>query len=110
MTTPPSGIPWRRLLYADDDASTRQLIQAVLASEGFELIEAVDGNDAWEKLHRYNPQVAIFDVKMPGRTGLELARAIRENPEGPQPKVILLTAGTSLFDMASSSEEDGYLW
>ncbi|MEQ8226199.1 MAG: response regulator [Candidatus Eremiobacterota bacterium] len=67
------------IIIVDDTASSRYMISAVLKEEGHDIIEAVDGKDALEKI---NPSVkmVITDLSMPHIDGLELVKRIRENP------------------------------
>jgi CheY-like chemotaxis protein len=82
----------KTLLIADDQAYVRLLVGTTLASDDYRVVEAADGNEAWEKLLTHHPEVAIMDVNMPGRTGLDLARAIRAHPELAATRVIMLSA------------------
>ena len=87
------------VLIADDDPLLRRLVAAVIRSDACVLIEAVDGDEAWELLRAHRPTVALLDVQMPGRTGLELARAIRADPTLAGVRVILLTASDGEADI-----------
>jgi CheY-like chemotaxis protein len=84
----------RYVLIADDDPDVRQLVAVTLDSSTYSLLEAEDGDQAWELIGRYRPAVAVLDVAMPGRRGLELVEAIRADPTLAGMKVILLTAFT----------------
>ncbi|MBI4491540.1 MAG: response regulator [Chloroflexi bacterium] len=89
----------KTVLIADDERSLRLLVSATLASDEYQIVEAADGDRAWELLLRYRPEVAILDVMMPGRTGLELARAIRSVLDLKAMKIVLLTAKTQEADV-----------
>ncbi len=75
-----------KVLLADDKASMRNAMKEILKDLGItDIVEASDGNDAWEKIitgydsktgSRFD--VVISDMEMPGMTGLELLRAIRD--------------------------------
>jgi CheY-like chemotaxis protein len=82
------------VLIADDDPDIRQLVAVTLDSATYAILQAEDGDQAWELIARHRPTVAVLDVGMPGRGGLELARAIRNDPALSGMKVILLTAFT----------------
>jgi len=80
------------VLVADDQPSLRLLVSATLASEEVEVVEAADGDEAWRLLQERHPRVALLDVQMPGRTGLELSRAIRADAGLADMHIILLTS------------------
>src|SRR5919197_2848080 len=82
----------RYVLIADDDPDGRQLVAVTLDSSTYSILEAEDGDQAWELIVRYRPTVAVLDVGMPGKGGLDLAEAIRTDPTLAGMKVILLTA------------------
>lgn len=67
-----------RILVAEDDASTRKLMCAVLARAGFEAVPAADGLEALDVLDRQRIDLLITDVMMPGMDGVELVRQLRE--------------------------------
>ena len=89
------------VLIADDSQSLRLLITATLASDDYTVIEAADGDQAYSLLQRHEPAVAVLDVQMPGRSGLELARAIRSDPRLRETRVILLTSMARDADVAA---------
>jgi CheY-like chemotaxis protein len=99
------------VLIADDEASLRLLVSATLASDEYELVEATDGDEAWALIQQHRPEIALLDVQMPGRTGLELTRAIKADPALAHAYVILLTAQAREADVAAGREAgaDQYL-
>jgi CheY-like chemotaxis protein len=80
------------VLIADDEPSVRLLIQATIETDGYHILEATDGNEAWSLIQKYRPSLVLLDVRMPGRTGLEILREIKAEPNLVATKVILLTA------------------
>jgi two-component system alkaline phosphatase synthesis response regulator PhoP/two-component system response regulator VicR len=80
------------VLIADDEPSLRLLVRATIESEEYVVLEAADGDEAWRQLQASRPAIALLDVQMPGRTGLELARAIRADPALAGIQVVLLTS------------------
>ena len=82
----------KTVLVADDERSLRLLVNATIASDQYTVIEATDGDEAWRLLLEHQPAVALLDVQMPGRSGLDLARAIRREPELSGIHVVLLTS------------------
>ncbi|TME98588.1 MAG: response regulator [Chloroflexi bacterium] len=87
------------VLIADDEQSLRLLVSATMMSDEYEVVEASDGDEAWELLRQYRPRVALLDVQMPGRTGLELTHEIRSDPELAKTFVVLLTSKAQQADI-----------
>lgn len=83
------------IVVADDDPHIRELLQLVLRREGYVVLEAGDGESASRLLEREQAHLAIVDVMMPGMSGIELCREIREHYDIP---VILLTAKGAIED------------
>jgi two-component system, OmpR family, phosphate regulon response regulator PhoB len=99
------------VLIADDDSSTRRLIRATLECDSYLLLEARDGDEAWQLLRQHHPRVAILDINMPGRSGLALTRDIRATPDLAATHVIILTAKAQMTDVATGAAvgADAYL-
>jgi DNA-binding response OmpR family regulator len=70
--------PPKCVLIVDDDASTRDLLHDILEPEGYMLIEASDGQEAWELLAKQKVDLMITDRSMPGMGGLELLRKLKD--------------------------------
>ena len=69
-----------RILIADDSPRNRLLLRHALADAGHTLLEAPDGDTALAMAIAHRPHLAILDIEMPGRSGLEACRAIRRQP------------------------------
>jgi two-component system chemotaxis response regulator CheY len=80
------------VLVAEREPRLRRLIALCLEPWERQLIEAADGEDAWALLQAYRPALAILDLYLAGRNGLELVQAIRATPDLASTRVILLTA------------------
>jgi DNA-binding response OmpR family regulator len=89
----------RRIVIADDEASIRRLVTAGLAGAGRRIVEAADGDSAWAAIERERPHVALLDVQMPGRTGVELTRLIRADAALAGTRIILLSAKAQAADV-----------
>ncbi len=89
----------------------RLLVAATIASDRYVVVEAADGEEAWELIRLHRPAVALLDVQMPGRTGLELTRAIRQDPALGDVRIVLLTARARESDIAAgiAAGADRYL-
>lgn len=83
----------RSVIVADDDADIRHLVALAVSRAGLELIdELADGDSAWEAIQTFRPDIALLDVAMPGKSGLELSELIRADSNLSRIRVILLTA------------------
>ena len=72
-----SIVPKKRILVVDDEASIRELVGTYLRTEGFEVDEAVDGEDALERFQRNQPDLVVLDLRLPGIDGFDVLRKIR---------------------------------
>ncbi len=81
----------KRILAVDDSASIRQMVSFTLKGAGYEVIEAVDGRDALEKLVATSVHLVLTDLNMPNLDGIGLIRGVRANPSLRFIPVILLT-------------------
>lgn len=87
-----------KVLVADDNKVTRLLLNKLIASFGYQVILASNGEEAWDVLNGADPpQIAILDWLMPGRTGVEICADCEEN--GLPVYRILLTAKEDDEDM-----------
>ncbi|HKG57183.1 MAG TPA: response regulator transcription factor [Candidatus Limnocylindrales bacterium] len=77
------------ILVADDQPEITKLVSLSLDNEGFRVITASDGASALEQLSESNPDVLLLDIMMPGMSGLDVLREVREHHPVP---VIMLTA------------------
>lgn len=97
----------RLIMIADDDPDIREVVRILLESEGFRIVEAVDGDDAISKIY---PAIDLYilDVMMPGKSGYQVCRAIRAASTAP---ILFLTAKSQDGDksMGFSSGGDDYL-
>jgi two-component system chemotaxis response regulator CheY len=81
----------KTILTVDDSSSLRQMVRFVLRDAGFEVIEAVDGEDALSKLQGRELDLILTDINMPKMDGFELTRRVRAMPEYRFLPIILLT-------------------
>ncbi|MFN8523968.1 MAG: response regulator [Chloroflexota bacterium] len=93
----------KTVLVADDKPNVRMLVSATIESDECEVVEACDGDEAWQLLQETRPCLAVLDVQMPGMTGIELTRAIREHPELSGTGIILLTAKAQVKDVEAGT-------
>lgn len=79
------------ILAVDDSVSMRQLVAFTLKEAGFEVIEAVDGEDALAKAQTRRADVVLTDVNMPKMDGISLIRNLRQLPAYKFTPMLLLT-------------------
>ena len=97
----------RRVLVVDDDAVLRRVVRAVLEADGFEVLEAADGEQGLKMAAAARPGVVILDVMMPGLDGIEVCRRMDHDAT----KVLMLTALGDVTTEVASLEAGarGYL-
>lgn len=100
-----------RVLICDDDPLLRELMQFRLTSKGYEVIQAVDGDEALEKTRSERPDLVVLDAMMPKSDGFEVLTRIKGDPALAATPVIMLTARKTEKDIVSALEKgaDDYL-
>jgi diguanylate cyclase (GGDEF)-like protein len=104
-----------RILIADDSIVSRHMLDATLRKWGFEVVMACDGEEAWKVLRGENPpRIAILDWVMPGLTGPEVCKRVREHSrdsERAYTYLLLLTSKSQREDLIEGMESgaDDYL-
>ena len=101
----------RTVLIADDEPANRMLASAIIGTDDYNIVEARDGVEAWALIQEHRPSLVLLDVRMPGRTGLDLLHAIKSDPQLKATKVILLTASAQESDISAglAAGADSYL-
>jgi DNA-binding response OmpR family regulator len=89
-----------RVVVADDDADIRDLVAFKLEAAGMDVVAVADGAAALEACQDVPPDLVILDVMMPGMSGLDVCRALRDSIGLAQVPVILLTARAQESDVA----------
>jgi diguanylate cyclase (GGDEF)-like protein len=101
-----------RILIADDSQISRRLLEETLKSWSYEVVVACDGSEAWEILNGDSPPpLAILDWMMPGYTGPDLCRRVRELNREPYTYILLLTSRNEREDVVQGldSGADDYI-
>lgn len=70
-----------KILIVEDEAVTRNTLKSVFEAEGYEVLQASDGNDMHTILNEQQVNLVIMDINLPGKNGLMLARELRENTD-----------------------------
>ena len=81
-----------KILVCDDDTSVRMLARQCLEAEGMMVVEAASGPETIEQFLKERPDLLFLDVEMPGMSGLEVCRRIRELPQGEATPIMIVTA------------------
>jgi len=82
-----------KILIAEDNVTTRRILETILVKWNYDVISACDGNDAWEKLQENDPpKLIILDWMMPGIDGVEICRRLRRTDSVDPMYIILLTS------------------
>jgi len=89
-----------RILFVDDDADLRRIVKDQLAPQGFVIDEAEDGAKANAMLEKGNYNLMLLDINMPGKSGIDVLKFIKE--KGLSCKVIMLT-GRVGFSVATET-------
>jgi DNA-binding response OmpR family regulator len=90
------------VLVADDEPSTLALVASHVRTKGYKVLEASDGDQAWQLAHEHLPDLVVLDVMMPGMSGWEVCRKIREAVSLAHTGVVMLTGiGENLNEMTS---------
>ena len=116
VSTPSAVAPWyrpwadstivatmgSRILVADDEPHIREVVRAYLEREGYDVVEAQDGETALELARNSDLDLLVLDVMLPGRSGFDVLRALRG--EGSRVGVLMLTARDDVIDRVAGLE------
>ena len=92
------------ILAFDDSPSMRKMVAYTLSGAGYNVVEAVDGQDAYEKAQTHAIDLVLADQNMPRLDGLGLTRKLREDPKFKTiPILILTTESSDLMKQAGRS-------
>jgi CheY-like chemotaxis protein len=82
----------RKVLVVDDEIHIIHVVAIKLRNNGYEVISAENGEEAFVLAYKEKPDIIVTDFQMPGMTGLELVRELRQNETTKDIPVIMLTA------------------
>ena len=81
-----------RILVVDDTPSNVKLLADILSAKGYAVVTAVNGAEALARTERDTPDLVLLDVMMPGMSGYDVCRKLRDNPATAMLPVIMVTA------------------
>lgn len=88
----------RRILVVDDNADAARMLSELLRSQGHEVLHVYGGAAALRAADEFLPDVIMLDIGMPGMSGFEVARRLRERRRNPQPLIVAVTGWGKLED------------
>jgi two-component system, OmpR family, alkaline phosphatase synthesis response regulator PhoP len=92
------------ILIVDDEQDILSLLEVELSSEGYRIIQAMEGREAVQKAREHLPDLIVMDIMMPEMDGAEAVRVLKENPVTRNIPVIFLTAM-----VRKEEEQEGFL-
>ncbi|MEA1934886.1 MAG: response regulator [Thermodesulfobacteriota bacterium] len=103
--------PSKKILVVEDNQDNRELLIKILKVKGFRLIEAVDGEDALQKVSAERPDLILMDISIPKIDGYEVTRRLKNQPDFQDIPVIALTAHAMKGDREKALKAgcDGYI-
>lgn len=91
MTRPNSPHAAKTILICEDDPNLRTLVRLALGN-GYDFVEAADGDSAIEQLETAPPDLVILDLMLPGRTGIEILHELRRRERHEATPVVVISA------------------
>ncbi len=100
-----------KILVVDDNRDSRELVVKVLKSKGYQIVEAVDGEEALEKASSQRPDLILMDISIPKIDGHEVTRRLKAKEDFKEIPIIALTAHAMKGDRekAMSAGCNGYI-
>ena len=99
-----------RILVVDDEEDTRELLRALLESEGYAVTTAADGEAALARVQETRPDLILLDIMMPEMDGLEVCDHLRFDPATRDVPIIFLTAKQDPVTQSRASILDAYAY
>jgi DNA-binding response OmpR family regulator len=98
------------ILLAEDDRFLRRAMEVALGKRGFHVISAADGQEAIDLLLTNRPDLVLLDLLMPRKTGLDVLKSMRANPDTASLRVLILSNSSKELEMheAESLGISGY--
>lgn len=91
-----------KVLICDDDPTYLLVMRDTLESENFQVIDASDGDSAITKYLMYQPDIVLLDVQMPGMSGLEVCKQIRQHKAGKDVPILMVTGAEDYASIQSA--------
>jgi two-component system, OmpR family, phosphate regulon response regulator PhoB len=104
------GGTMKTLLLADDEANLRMLARITLDDPDYRILEAADGATALALARAEHPDLLVLDWMMPGLSGIEVARLLRQDPHTSNIPIIMLTAKGQATDKDQGQHWGAYAY
>jgi two-component system, cell cycle response regulator DivK len=88
----------KKILIAEDNAASSELIMEVLSGRGYEIIEVCDGRQALQKIEELEPDLVLLDIQLPILDGFAVLSQLRQNPRFAKLCVVAVTANVMKED------------
>ena len=85
----------KRILVVDDRDEVRQALGGLLVGEGYDVVEATDGSQVSDKVHKYRPDLVLLDIIMPVMDGFDVLRMLKKDPQSKSIPVIVVSAAAT---------------
>lgn len=99
----------KKILIADDEPDILEIIQYNLQAEGYDVVTAKNGNEAIDLAKKFQPDLIILDIMMPGKNGIEVCNILRLQPAFNDTLIIFLTAlsdeGTEIKGLETGADD-----
>jgi len=108
-----SVLAGRKILVVDDEPDARTLIASILEDNGATILEAGDGDEAIEMAKREKPDLITLDLSMPGKSGVDVFVAVRQDPECAEIPICIITGRPEMrkliYERPAQTAPEGYL-
>lgn len=101
----------KRILVIDDEPDIREFVSYNLSRKGFIVVTAADGISGYELAVKFEPDLILLDILMPGLNGYETCMKLRENPMFAKTQIVFLSALNQSYakDLGFKMDADAYL-
>ncbi len=87
-----------KILIADDEIDIRELMAKKIARDGYEVIQARDGQEAWELINSQSPDVILLDLTMPRMDGFTVLKNLRARPPSDKFQPVIIVSALDKLD------------
>ena len=92
-------MPKNKILIADDNPTNVELLEVYLNDVDCQIEVAVDGRDTLEKVEQFKPDLILLDIMMPGLSGFEVCKKLKDDPDKDHIMILMVTALNELGDI-----------
>ena len=87
-----------KILLADDEKEILEIMTKVILSQGYVVVTAKDGEEAWEKIQSESPDIILLDLNMPKLNGFEVLKALRDHPPLDKWQPVIIISSRNEFE------------